>query len=286
MARMMIIDAHTHILPPSIIQARSEYMAADRWFGLLYASPRSRLASAPDLIASMDRAGIDAAVCFGFGFRDGEICRRCNDYVLDSAAQWPGRIIPFSLVSPAEEGAVREAQRCLDAGAVGIGELMPDGQEFSLQDERLATLIQLLEASNAPLMLHVNELVGHRYPGKGRVGPEDAYALATAHPALNLILSHLGGGLPFYELMPSARAALTNVWYDTAASPLLYDDRIFALVSLWAPNKVIFGTDYPLLTQRRFLDRVLSVEIPAEELQAMLAGNLLTALGQSKAEKA
>ncbi len=286
MARMMIIDAHTHILPPSIIQARSEYMAADRWFGLLYASPRSRLASAPDLIASMDRAGIDAAVCFGFGFRDGEICRRCNDYVLDSAAQWPGRIIPFSLVSPAEEGAVREAQRCLDAGAVGIGELMPDGQEFSLQDERLATLIQLLEASNAPLMLHVNELVGHRYPGKGRVGPEDAYALATAHPALNLILSHWGGGLPFYELMPSARAALTNVWYDTAASPLLYDDRIFALVSRWAPNKVIFGTDYPLLTQRRFLDRVLSVEIPAEELQAMLAGNLMTALGQSKTEKA
>lgn len=286
MARMMIIDAHTHILPPSIIQARSEYMAADRWFGLLYASPRSRLASAPDLIASMDRAGIDAAVCFGFGFRDGEICRRCNDYVLDSAAQWPGRIIPFSLVSPAEEGAVREAQRCLDAGAVGIGELMPDGQEFSLQDERLATLIQLLEASNAPLMLHVNELVGHRYPGKGRVGPEDAYALATAHPALNLILSHWGGGLPFYELMPSAHAALTNVWYDTAASPLLYDDRIFALVSRWAPNKVIFGTDYPLLTQRRFLDRVLSVEIPAEEVQAMLAGNLLTALGRSKAEKA
>lgn len=286
MARMMIIDAHTHILPPSIIQARSEYMAADRWFGLLYASPRSRLASAPDLIASMDRAGIDAAVCFGFGFRDGEICRRCNDYVLDSAAQWPDRIIPFSLVSPAEEGAVREAQRCLDAGAVGIGELMPDGQEFSLQDERLATLIQLLEASNAPLMLHVNELVGHRYPGKGRVGPEDAYALATAHPALNLILSHWGGGLPFYELMPSARAALTNVWYDTAASPLLYDDRIFALVSRWAPNKVIFGTDYPLLTQRRFLDRVLSVEIPAEELQAMLAGNLMTALGQSKTEKA
>lgn len=181
---------------------------------------------------------------------------------------------------------MREAQRCLDAGAVGIGELMPDGQEFSLQDERLATLIQLLEASNAPLMLHVNELVGHRYPGKGRVGPEDAYALATAHPALNLILSHWGGGLPFYELMPSARAALTNVWYDTAASPLLYDDRIFALVSRWAPNKVIFGTDYPLLTQRRFLDRVLSVEIPAEELQAMLAGNLMTALGQSKTEKA
>lgn len=285
MATMMIIDAHTHILPPSIIQARSEYMAADRWFGLLYASPRSRLASAPDLIASMDRAGIDAAVCFGFGFRDNEICRRCNDYVLEAAAQWPDRIIPLAVVSPAEEGGIREAQRCLDAGAAGIGELMPDGQEFSLQDERLTTLIQMLEAANAPLMLHVNELVGHRYPGKGQVGPEDTYALANAHPGLKLILAHWGGGLPFYELMPCARGALTNVWYDTAASPLLYDDRIFSLVARWAPNKVIFGTDYPLLTQRHFIDRVLSLEIPAKELQAMLASNLLAALGRSEGEK-
>lgn len=285
MATMMIIDAHTHILPPSIIQARSEYMAADRWFGLLYASPRSRLASAPELIASMDRAGIDAAVCFGFGFRDGETCRRCNDYVLEAAAQWPHRIIPFAVVSPAEEGAALEAERCLEAGAAGIGELMPDGQEFGLQDEMLTTLIQLLEANNTPLILHVNELVGHRYPGKGRVGPEDAYALATAHPGLNLILAHWGGGLPFYELMPSAHAALTNVWYDTAASPLLYDDRIFSIVAGYAPGKVIFGTDYPLLTQRRFLDRVLSLEIPPEALQAMLAGNLLAALGRSGGEK-
>jgi len=285
MAKMMIIDAHTHILPPSIIEARSEYMAADRWFGLLYASPRSRLASAPELIASMDHAGIDAAVCFGFGFRDNEICRRCNDYVLEAAAQWPDRIIPFAVVSPAEEGAVLEAERCLEAGAAGIGELMPDGQEFDLQDERLAALIQLLEASSTPLMLHVNELIGHRYPGKGQVGPEDAYRLATAHPTLNLILSHWGGGLPFYEIMPSARAALTNVWYDTAASPLLYDDQIFSLVTRWAPTKVIFGTDYPLLTQRRFLDRVLSLDIPAEKLQAMLAANLLTALGRSEGQK-
>lgn len=285
MATMMIIDAHAHILPPSIIQARSEHMAADRWFGLLYASPRSRLASASDLIASMDRAGIDAAVCFGFGFRNGEVCRRCNDYVLEAAAQWPGRIIPFAVVSPAEEGAVHEAERCLQAGAAGIGELMPDGQEFALSDERLESLIRLLEASNRPLMLHVNELIGHRYPGKGQVGPEDAYALAAAHPTLRLILSHWGGGLPFYELMPSARTALTNVWYDSAASPLLYDDRIFSLVAGYAPSKVIFGTDYPLLTQRRFLDRVLIQDIPAETLQAMLATNLLTALGRSEGER-
>ncbi|MFO7698351.1 MAG: amidohydrolase family protein [Anaerolineae bacterium] len=278
---MITIDAHTHILPPEIITARAEYMASDRWFGLLHASPRSRLASAEDLVASMDRAGIEASVTFGFGFQSAEACRRCNDYVLDAAARWPERIIPFAVVSPTDGDAGFEADRCLRAGAAGIGELMPDGQGFDLDDAALQPVIQLLQERNTPLMLHVNERVGHSYPGKGRSGPEEAFALAATHPELRLILSHWGGGLPFYELMPSARATLTNVWYDTAASSLLYDDQIFSMATGWAPSKVLFGTDYPLLTQRRLLQRVLALEIPDERLQGLLSVNLLTALGRS-----
>ena len=278
---MVILDAHTHILPPEIIGAREAYMAEDHWFGLLHASPRSRLVTAPELVASMDRAGIGASVSFGFGFRSADTCRRCNDYVLDAAARWPERIIPFALVSPTDGDATREAERCISAGAAGIGELMPDGQGFDLRTPQLQPLLELLEAHRVPLMLHINELVGHEYPGKGHVGPQEAYDLASRHPHLRLILSHWGGGLPFYELMPSARTALTNVWYDTAASSLLYDDRIFTSVMQWAPEKILFGTDYPLLTQRRLLRRVLDLEIPPERLQALLAGNLLSALGRS-----
>jgi predicted TIM-barrel fold metal-dependent hydrolase len=277
----MIIDAHTHVLPPEIIEARSEYVSADRWFGLLYASPRSRLACVPDLLASMDRAGIDASVAFGFGFRSGESCRHCNDYVLEAAARWPERILPFAVVSPAEgDAAIQEAERCLDAGALGIGELMPDGQDFDLGGDKLDPLIRLLEARGAPLMLHVNERVGHDYAGKGQSGPEEAYALAARHPGLRLILSHWGGGLPFYELMASARNTLANVWYDTAASPLLYDDQIISQVTSWAPTKVIFGTDYPLLAQHRFVRRVVALGIPSDRLERLLAGNILEILGR------
>jgi len=277
----MIVDAHTHILPPEIISERQAYMAADRWFGLLYASPRSRLASAPDLVRSMDRAEIDASVAFGFGFRDGEACRRCNDYVLEASIRWPDRILPFAVVSPAEgQAALVEAERCLGAGALGIGELMPDGQGFALGDA-LEPLCALLEGRDVPLLLHINERVGHAYAGKGQLGPQEAYALAEGHPGLRLILAHWGGGLPFYELMPSARNALANVWYDTAASPLLYDDRILGQVMSWAPRKVLFGTDFPLLTQRRFVQRVLGQGLATEQLQQLMAGNLADALGRS-----
>ncbi len=281
---MQIIDAHTHILSPAMAAARADYVAQDRWFGLLYASPRARLATADDLIRSMDAAEIEASVAFGFAFARTELCRQCNDYVLEAAARWPGRIIPFAVVNPREgTPALEEARRCLEAGARGLGELMPDGQGYALDDPCLDGLMALAQSHAAPVMVHVNELVGHAYPGKGTAGPRDAYALACRFPQTRLIFSHWGGGLPFYELMPTARQGLANVYYDTAASLYLYDDRIFAEAGRWAPDKVLFATDYPLIGQRRFLERVQQVGLEPDLLERLLAGNLLRALGPSAA---
>ncbi|MGI6368051.1 MAG: amidohydrolase family protein [Anaerolineae bacterium] len=281
----MIIDGHVHIVPPSIVRDRAHYMAADRWFGILHASPRARLVSAEELIHSMDDAEVDAALCFGFAFADNAICRLCNDHVLEAAARWPSRLIPFAVVNPAEEAGLAEAERCLAAGAAGVGELMPDGQGFGLGDPSLEPLLALLQQHAAPLMLHISELVGHQYAGKGTVGPLAAYTLAAAHPELRLILSHWGGGLALYELMPKARPSLANVWYDTAASPLLYEDRIFSEVSLWAPTKIVFGTDYPLLSQKRMVARVRALGLNQEQEEAILATNLLRALGRLQADE-
>lgn len=277
---MVVIDAHTHILPPAIVAARQAYMARDRWFGILHASPRARLATAEDLIRSMDSAEVHASVAFGFAFTETADCRLCNDHALDAAVRWPSRVLPFAVVNPREgEQAVHEARRCLEAGARGLGELMPDGQGYSLQDPCLDDLAALAQEYDVPVMVHVNELVGHAYPGKGAVGPQDAYLLACRFPRVRFIFSHWGGGLPFYELMPTARQSLANVYYDTAASLYLYEDRIFGEVCRWAPDKVLFATDYPLIGQRRFLERVKRAGLAAEQLDQLMAGNLLRALG-------
>src|SRR5690606_39024050 len=129
---------------------------------------------------------------------------------------------------------------------VGIGELLHDGQGVPLDDLDLwAPLMELARSYNAVVMVHVNELVGHDYRGKGHYGPQAAYHLAMRYPENRIILAHWGGGLPFYELMPEVRAALTNVYYDTAASFFLYEESIFRHVMGWAASKVLFATDYP-----------------------------------------
>ncbi len=271
----MIIDFHTHTFSPEMIADRESLLKRDRWFGLLYANPRARMATAEDLIQSMDRAGINRAVTFGFGFADHGLCAEGNDYVIDAISRYPDRLIGFACLQVKTwREAEAELERCVKAGMRGIGELMPDGQRFDIDDTAaMAPLAEAAEHWNLPVLIHTSEPVGHGYPGKGEVHPKIVYRFARSFPQVTLVCGHWGGGLPFYELMPEAQQTLANVYYDTAASPYLYRDAIFPAVASWAPEKVLFGTDYPLIGQKSFLSRVQGSGLSASDLRAVLGGN-------------
>ena len=258
-----------------MIAGRQRLSERDRWFGLLYGRPQARMTTAEDLVLSMDQAGVDRAVTFGFGWDDPCPCAEGNDYVMGAVRRYPDRLIGFACLQVRNwRAAERELARCLAGGMRGIGELMPDGQGFRIDDAKtMAPLAEAAERLGLPLLLHTNEPVGHEYPGKGEVGPELIYRFARNFPRVNLVCAHWGGGLPFYELMPEVREALANVFYDTAASPYLYNDAIFPAVASWAGRKLLWGTDYPLVGQRRFLERVQSTGLAQGEMAAILGGN-------------
>jgi len=281
-ADSMIVDCHTHIFPPGFVAHREGYLARDRWFGLLYESPKARMVTAEDLIAEMDRSGVDVSVAFCFAWSDMGLCRETNDYVLDVCRRYPGRIVGFGCVQPrAGREAVREIERCVAEGMQGIGELMPNGQGFSLDDaDVMGPVVGAVVEAGVPLMVHASEPVGHDYCGKGTVTPGTVYNFACTYPELTLICSHWGGGLPFYELMPEVREALARVCYDTAASPFLYDDLIFSLVAGTMPEKVLFGTDFPLLRQGRFIQRIRESGLSPEVRDLVLGGNSLRLVGE------
>src|SRR5262249_46901363 len=156
----------------------------------------------------------------------------------------PDRLIGFAAIQPAAgEAAVREVERVARAGLRGVGELMPHGQGYRLdQTPLIAPIAEACVALGLPLQTHTSEPVGHVYPGQGEVTVQTVLHLATSFPELKLICGHWGGGLPFYELMPEVRAAATNVFYDTAASPYLYDARVYqAARVLVGAEKVLFG---------------------------------------------
>ena len=269
----MLIDAHVHVFPPGLVRARARLCSIDPYFAALY-SPRARMVGIEELLASMDDAGVDQSVVAGFGWCDLGICREHNAYIAEAVAAHPGRLIGLATANPRDrDAAEKELVRALEAGLKGIGELMPDAGQYAVDEPSIADMLGALAVQyGVPLLLHVSEPLGHAYPGKGTVALEQVVRLAERQPAVSIVCAHWGGGLPFYELMPEVARALQNVYYDTAAWPFLYHDRIFAAGAYMAPGKVIFATDYPLVSQSKALARVRASGISDEALAGVLGG--------------
>lgn len=258
----VIVDIHTHIFPPQVIANREAYLAADATFRELYADPKAKLASAEDLLASMGAAGVDVSVALGFAWTDEATVRLHNDYLLEVAAPSEGRIVAFCALPLAsgDDAIETEMRRCVVAGAKGFGELRPDNLRFDIAGERGARLAALARELDVTLLFHASEPVGHMYPGKngGAIGP--LYAFLNTNPNTKVILAHLGGGLPFYAHMPEVRSAIAGVGFDTAACGYLYEAPAYSAVE---PSCLLFGSDFPLITQtrgRRELEAALSPE--------------------------
>lgn len=271
-----VIDAHVHVFPPELAAERGPFLARDRWFELLYTNPKALLASAETLIAAMDEAGVEQAVMCGFPWSDLGLCSEHNDYMADAARRFPSRLSWLGIAIPHHADGPREALRCIDAGAVGIGELNADAQGFDWREiDELRSLVEVCVGLNRPILLHASESLGHHYPGKGTATPDKLLTFFEAFRDVRIVAAHWGGGLPFFELMPEVGAATGNVVYDCAASTYLYQPRIFRTVlDLVGPERVLFGSDYPVLRMDRFLKRVMSLDWHERaERAAVLAGN-------------
>jgi predicted TIM-barrel fold metal-dependent hydrolase len=277
----MVIDFHTHIVPPRIKQNREDYANTDNGFAAIFSDPKAKLATAEELIASMDKDVVDVSVVLNYGWIKPSLCAEINDYILDSIARYPRRLVGFGSVVPGAGDAVKEVERCLRGGVRGIGEIRPDTQlSGGNWLEVIRPLVEFIIRHNLILLTHASEPVGHQYPGKGKATPDRLYALITAFPDLTLVCAHWGGGLPFYALMPEVKEALNNVYFDTAASPFLYTSQVYQqVVQLVGEDKILFGSDYPLIPQRRFLKEIRSLDLPETTKNKILSGNAQRLLG-------
>jgi predicted TIM-barrel fold metal-dependent hydrolase len=272
----MIIDFHTHVVPPGIKERRDKYLGRDACFSMLYAEPKAKLITAEELITAMDEYEIDKSVILNLGWTSHELCVETNDYILESIHRFPKRLIGFCTVQPlVGDKAIKELQRCAQNGAKGVGEMRPDVQGYDFNDSSLVKpVIQAVIEQDLIFMTHASEPVGHQYFGKGKITPEIIYPLILSFPGLKLVCAHWGGGLPFYALMPEVKEAFSNVYFDTAATPFLYKPQIFKhVVDIVGSDKILFGSDYPLLSPKRIIDQLESVELSPEDRDKILGGN-------------
>jgi predicted TIM-barrel fold metal-dependent hydrolase len=280
----VIVDAHTHVFPPSFIDGRDDLLRDEPVFGELYASPRARMATDADLLAAMDEAGIERAVIAGFAWADVGRCVAHNDGLLDAAIRSGGRLMAMCCLPSGEPAViVREMERCMAAGAAGFGELRMEALGGSFVEGTFGQAVaEAAAALGAVLLLHASEPVGHAYPGKTGGPLAEIWRFVTVHSGVTAILAHLGGGLPFYAHMPEVRAAFDHLYVDTAAVPWLYDAAVLrAVVDLIGHERVLFGSDFPLRHPGRDIRWLRTAGLGADEIGAVLGGNASALFGRS-----
>ena len=204
-----VIDAHTHL-------------------GL---DEDGRSLTLAELLAQLDRAGARRACVFPL--HDPE--RRPsysvpNDRVLEWAAQSEGRLVPFCRLDPAE-GPLREAERCLQAGARGI-KLHPRAQDFVFDGDGMDAVFALAQEASVPILIHA---------GRGLPPLADGLAdLALRHPGAALILAH--GAICDQGILTTRLADHPRVLYDISC---FFPLDVIELLARAPAERIVFASDPP-----------------------------------------
>lgn len=292
---MRVIDAHVHLYPPEAGRNPAAWAAAhgeNHWATLSTRRRKSgRLVqgfpTVGQLLRDMDAAGVGKAVLLGWYWENHATCVWQNSFYAECIRAHPDRVAAFVTVHPAAgNDALAEVRRAVDAGFVGLGELSPHAQHVKLNDPAWIKLVELAGELELPLNLHVTDPASASYPGRIETPLADFVRMAREFPQTKFILAHWGGGL---ALDPECRP-LKNVYYDTAASPLLYETDVWTKgIRAAAEGRVIFGSDYPLILYPRteiapgfvgILNEIKSAGLTEQEAISLLGGNAAQLLAE------
>ncbi|WP_438483461.1 amidohydrolase family protein [Oleiharenicola lentus] len=275
---MRVIDAHVHLYPPAAGHEPAAWAAArgETHWALLCTRRRKDgrgvqgFPTVDELLRDLDLAGVEKAVLLGWYWENHTTCFEQNRFYAECMKAHPDRLAAFATLHPAAgEAALAEMRWAADAGFKGLGELSPHSQRVSVEDVNWKRVLALAGELKLPVNLHVTDPLSRSFPGRVDTPLADFGQMAREFPQTTFILAHWGGGLAWDERV----AKLPNVWFDTAASPLLYGPEVWKK----APDaRVLFGSDYPLILypgqeQAPSLERML-VEASKQNVTADVFG--------------
>lgn len=272
---MPLIDAHVHLYPAEVDRDPAGWAAGrgEKHWAVLCTRrrrdgrPVQTLPTVAGLLAAMDAAGVQKAVLLGWYWENAATCAWQNRFYAQTIRTHPDRLAAFATVHPAVgiEAAREEMRRARDEGLIGLGELSPHSQGYGVEDAVFQSILECAAELNWPVNLHVTDPASRPFPGRVETPAEDFLRLAKRHPGTTFILAHWGGLLP---LADRTFGELRNVYYDTAASPLLYGSEVWSrATAALGSDRVLFGSDYPLNLYPR-LDETPGLVRLVQEAQA------------------
>jgi hypothetical protein len=211
-----------------------------------------------------------------------------NEEVAASCAEHADILIPFASVDPWKgRAAVRQARRLVEEHGVRGFKFHPSLQAFSPSDRMAYPVYEAIEELGVPALFHTGQTgIGAGVPGGGGVrlkysNPLELDDVAVDFPALQIILAH-----PSFPWQDEALAVAThkpNVYIDLSGwAPKYFPPQLIRYANTLLKHKVLFGSDYPVITPDRWLADFEAIDIKPEVRPLILKDNAASLLGITK----
>jgi len=181
-----------------------------------------------------------------------------NEEIAERARANADVIIPFASVDPARgrEG-VAMARRLIEEHGVRGFKFHPSSQGFYPNDRAGYPLYEVIEAARLPALFHTGQTgAGAGLPGGGGVrlkfsNPMYLDDVAADFPGLPIILAH--PSVPWQEEALAVAVHKPQVYIDLSGwSPKYFPAALVQYANTLLKEKVLFGTDFPMLTPERW----------------------------------
>jgi len=276
------IDTHVHVeddghghhsLDDELMAASAAYFKAGA----------NRTPALPEIAAYYRERGL-AAVVFTVDAHTATGHPAVSSAQIVAEAQAHGDVlIPFASVDPLDPGAPGQLRELAAAGARGL-KLHPSLQGFVPSDRAYYPLYEVAGELGLPVIFHTGQTgIGAGLPG-GR-GIKLRYSdpmliddVAADHPDLTIILAHLS--VPWQDAAISMATHKANVFIDLSGwSPRYFPPQLVRAAGGLLRRKVLFGSDYPVITPDRWLADFAALEIKPEARPLILKENAARVLG-------
>ncbi|MBP2326329.1 putative TIM-barrel fold metal-dependent hydrolase [Kibdelosporangium banguiense] len=285
--KLVAIDVHTHAevskdghpsLSPSLMGASAEYFKAHN----------HRQPTIPEM-ADYYRSRNMAAVVFTVDAEHATGHPRIpNEEIAEACAEHSDVLIPFASIDPWKHRAgALEARKLVENYGVRGFKFHPSIQGFAPNDQMAYPLYEVIEELAVPALFHTGQTgIGAGVPGGGGIrlkysNPMLIDDVAVDFPDMRIILAH-----PSFPWQDEALAVATHkpyVYIDLSGwSPKYFPPQLVRYANSLLQDKVLFGSDYPVITPDRWLADFAKLEIKPEVRPKILKDNAVRLLGLEK----
>ncbi|MEM2134671.1 MAG: amidohydrolase family protein [Candidatus Freyarchaeota archaeon] len=228
-----------------------------------------------EMIQEMDEAGVEKVILSAFVYKE---MRVDNDYIAKVCDKFPDRFIGCGTVDPRDGmKAVREVERIVNDLHFKAIKLEP----YAYGDEIVGLppnhkYYYPIYAKCVELDIPVTIQIGHTGPLLPSECARPIYLdeVALFFPELRIIGGHLGQ--PWHEEMMILAWKFPNVYVDTSArAPKYWPDSFKLFAATWGQDKVLWGTDYPLLTFKRCIEEIEALGLSEQAKRKILRDNAI-----------